>query len=115
MSIYHNRVNNFFNDIDQLHKIIALQYFNPDILLFYKFRRKLISHFKKEQKMKDKTLKILLIDLDITQRALSKATGIQESKLSLYANGLLPSEAHREKIAKALEISISDLWTIEAE
>jgi hypothetical protein len=60
--------------------------------------------------MKDKRIKIMLINLDITHRALGRMTDIQESKISLYANGLIPSVTHRAKISKALGIPVNDLW-----
>lgn len=60
---------------------------------------------------KNRKLVLALLDEGLTQREVSKKSGVNESRLSLIKNGrLIPSKAEAEKIAKLLECDPSDLF-----
>ncbi len=56
-------------------------------------------------------LKRLLFEKQIQLRKLAQLTGMTETSLSLIVNGKrLPNLVNAFRIAKALEVSLEDLW-----
>jgi DNA-binding XRE family transcriptional regulator len=49
-------------------------------------------------------------ELGLTQAELASLVGVQRAEVSRYERGLLPGIAVRERIAGALESSLSELW-----
>lgn len=61
--------------------------------------------------MKNLTLKIALLKQDITQRQLSKKSGIDEPTISRIATGrMVPDQQERQKIAEIVGLPEQELF-----
>jgi transcriptional regulator with XRE-family HTH domain len=54
---------------------------------------------------------MILFKKGYTQRDIHRKTGISQSALSLYATGRMqPSQNHARRIARALDVTIGEIW-----
>ncbi len=60
-------------------------------------------------------LRLAIVASGKRQKELAAEVGLSESRMSMIANGLHVDEATREKIAAALDTSVSALWPENAE
>jgi transcriptional regulator with XRE-family HTH domain len=59
----------------------------------------------------NKRLKFAIIESELTQRELSRMTGIRESQISMIVNGrMIPTISEQERIAYALNCSPKRLF-----
>lgn len=61
------------------------------------------------------SIKAIRKELDITQKMLSKKTGISQTSLSKIESGTTPTENNLKKIAKALNVPTSVLYILAME
>ena len=60
--------------------------------------------------MDSKKLKIIMVQKEMSQKELSKQTGLSETSISLIANGKVKAKLETViKIAPALEVSVEEL------